>query len=201
MMEVKEITQLHREMVIRWHQQELDNPYDGWLSTVCRQHGYNFLLWHEEDIARSPTVSDQQMAEVKRRIDRYNQMRNDWIEKVDDSITGQVLEQRIAPAQHAKLNTETPGSAIDRLSIIALRLFHLEEQIRRDDVSQQHAESVQQKLAICQIQLDDLSDSLQQLLNDIFAGRCRHKTYRQLKMYNDPALNPYIYEAKKRMAG
>ena len=100
----------------------------------------------------------------------------------------------------APMNTETPGCTIDRLSILALRVYHLREQLERDDVSQEHLDSVQQKIAICLLQRDDLKKSLSQLLDDIFAGRKRHRTYRQFKMYNDPTLNPYLYQAKTQTA-
>ena len=201
MIDVNEICQLHRDMVVRWHRQDMDNPYREFLEVVCTQHSYNYLLWHEEDIARSPDVGDIRVAQVKRAIDRYNQLRNDWIEKIDDSIVGQLLERRVSPALDAPMNTETPGSTVDRLSIIALRIYHLEEQTQRTDATAEHVESVERKLAVCLEQQADLSNALTQLLNDLTAGRRRHKTYRALKMYNDPALNPYLYQAKKRLAG
>ena len=109
------------------------------------------------------------------------------------------LERRGIQAQEgARQNTETPGSVIDRLSILALRIYHLEEQTQRDDATAEHIQSVQQKLAICLEQLDDLSASLCDLLEDIFDGKKQHKTYRHLKMYNDPSLNPYLYKAQQR---
>ena len=95
------------------------------------------------------------------------------------------------------MNTETPGSTIDRLSILSLRIYHLREQLQRDDVSQEHLDSVQQKIAICLLQQEELKIALQQLIDDIFAGKKKHRTYRQLKMYNDPALNPYLYNKAK----
>jgi hypothetical protein len=201
MINVQQIANLHREMVLRWHEQEIDFPFDAILGIVCRQHSYNFLLWHEEDIARSPDVGDARIAQVKRSIDRYNQQRNDWIEKIDDWITEDLQQQGIQPQERAALNTETPGSAIDRLSILALRIYHLEEQTQRSDASVQHIQSVANKLAICRLQHHDLSTSLSQLLDDISTGRKRHKTYRQFKMYNDPTLNPYLYQPQKRAAG
>ncbi len=194
MLDVKRVNQLHNETVDRWHHQAIDNPYDGVWSIICKQHSFNFLLWHEEDIARSKDVSDERIAEVKRAIDGYNQRRNDWIEKVDDWLTGYLVESRISPATNAKLNTETPGSVIDRLSIQSLRIYHLREQLERSDVDQQHLESVQQKIAKCLLQQQDLSNSLQELIEDIVAGRKRHQTYRQFKMYNDPTLNPALYK-------
>lgn len=196
MIDVAAVVQLHREMVARWHGQEVDNPYDGFLGLVCRQCSFNYLLWHEEDIARSPDVSDAEIARVKRSIDRYNQQRNDAIEQLDDWISAKLEEQGIAAMPEARLNSETAGSVIDRLSILALRIYHLEEQVRRTDATPQHIESVERKLAIALAQHDDLSQSLRELVEDIFAGRKRHKTYRQMKMYNDPTLNPYLYRAK-----
>lgn len=196
MFSVADINQLHQTTVDRWHSFEIDNSYEGILATVCKQHSFNFLLWHEEDIARSRDVSDAKIADVKRAIDRYNQQRNDWIEKVDDQISAMLTANEIQHATDAVLNTETPGSAIDRLSIMALRVYHLEEQLQRTDVNESHRQSVEQKLAVCLMQQADLSGSLQMLLDDIFAGKKIHQTYRQFKMYNDPALNPYLYKAK-----
>jgi len=198
--DLAEIVELQRNLVVRWHQQDVDNSYDGLLGIVCRQMGYNFLLWHEEDIARSPDVSDARIAQVKRAIDRYNQQRNDWIEKIDDWITDRLAELHIMSAGATPQNTETLGSTIDRLSILALRIFHLEEQRDRADASADHRQSVSRKLAIALEQLADLSRAAQELADDLFHGRKRHKTYRALKMYNDPALNPYLYQAQKAVA-
>lgn len=191
---VQPIIHLQTETVARWHQQPVDNSYHGLLGTICQQHQFNYLLWHEEDIARSPNVSDTEIARVKRSIDKLNQQRNDWIEKVDDQITAMLEEQSVQPSDGAPLNTETPGCAIDRLSILALRIYHLREQLERDDVDQAHLDSVNQKIAICLLQQDDLKQALSELLDAIFTGTKRHRTYRQFKMYNDPALNPYLYQ-------
>jgi hypothetical protein len=195
--DVRQLTSMQDETVARWHTRKIDNPFDGFQATVCQQHTFNFQLWHEEDIARSPNVSDREIARVKRSIDRFNQQRNDWIEKVDDEIGAMLQRAHIEPADDAPLNTETPGSVFDRLSILALRIYHLREQLNRDDVDPSHLESVEQKIAVCLLQKDDLETSLRQLLNEIFAGTKRHRTYRQFKMYNDPTLNPYLYQARK----
>jgi hypothetical protein len=200
MIDTEKIVELQAELVELWHQEPISNPYSGLLDIVCEQHSYNYQLWHEEDIARSPDVSDAEIARVKRSIDRFNQQRNDWIEKIDDEITTMVENSEVAAADDAPLNTETPGSVMDRLSIMALRIFHLHEQLDRTDVDDDHLNSVQQKIAVCMMQQHDLRNSLQQLLDDIFAGKKRHRTYRQFKMYNDPTLNPYLYEAKKSAA-
>ncbi len=196
MIDVKLITALHRNTTKLWHQQEIDNPHRDLLYLVCEQHKYNFLLWHEEDIARSPDVGDAKIAAVKRAIDGYNQKRNDAIEMVDDFLKREVESRGIVVAPTGRVNTETPGQAIDRLSILALRIYHMEEQLDRADASADHLAGVRGKLEIIHIQHDDLSASLQELLNDIFAGRNRLKLYRQFKMYNDPTLNPYLYQRK-----
>lgn len=195
MIDVRAITDLHRSMVERWHIQEVDNPFadSGLLGLVCQQHQKNFLLWHQEDIARSPNVGDSVIAEVKRTIDRLNQERNDHIEHIDEWLVQELEARGTVPRPGAKLNTETPGSAIDRLSVLALRIYHMEEQAHRSDADAQHRARAEQRLTILRVQLADLSESLQQLLNDIFAGRKRLTVYRQFKMYNDPTLNPYLY--------
>jgi hypothetical protein len=198
MIDVNAITELHRETVERWHQMNAaDNRYNDFLALVCEQHKRNYLLWHEEDIARSPDVSDSEIAAVKRRIDKLNQERNDHIEKLDDMLIEKLAEWGATPRPRAKLNTETPGSSIDRLSIIALRLYHMTEQASRPDATEEHHARAETRLAILREQRDDLAKSLGQLLADIFAGRKQLKVYRQFKMYNDPSMNPYLYAAKK----
>src|ERR1700722_1902560 len=119
MIDVAQITALHRNMVELWHPQAIFNPFRDLLYLVCEQHKFNFLLWHEEDIARSPDVGDSRIAAVKRAIDGYNQQRNDAIERIDDFLIRTLADRGIAPSASARLNPETPGSTIDRLSILA----------------------------------------------------------------------------------
>ena len=190
---VDQVTQLQAETVERWHREPMDNPYAGLLQVVCQQHQFNYLLWHEEDIARSPNVGDQRVAEVKRAIDKYNQQRNDWIERIDEFLLSSLQDEGVQTPPDAPLNTETPGSAMDRLSIMALRIYHMQEQLQRDDADAAHRQSVQDKLHRCHAQHADLSQALAMLVDDIFAGRKQLKLYRQMKMYNDPSLNPYLY--------
>jgi hypothetical protein len=197
---VRQTTELQQRAVQRWHETPLDNPHDGLLSLVCTQHQFNYQLWHEEDVARSPDVSDTRIATVKRAIDRFNQQRNDAIEKIDKAIIDLLMDECITPRANARLNTETPGSAIDRLSIMSLRIYHFEEQLMRDDATDAHREMVTDRLARCRSQHTDLSQSLVELLDDIWAGRKLLKVYRQMKMYNDPTLNPYLYRPH-RLAG
>jgi len=198
MLSLEPITSLHRDCIARWHQQPIDNPHQQFLAIACEQLSYNFRLWHEEDKARSPTASDAEIAQVKRAIDKLNQQRNDWIEKLDDWITEELARRNVVAPATAPQNTETLGSTIDRLSILALRIYHLIEQRDRADAAPEHREGVARKLAIALAQHDDLSRAAQELADDLFAGRKRHKTYRQLKMYNDPALNPYLYQAQAK---
>ncbi|MEM1304668.1 MAG: DUF4254 domain-containing protein, partial [Planctomycetota bacterium] len=143
---VRQIVSLHADTVGRWHEApftgpdgaRLDNSYTGLLAVICQQHQYNFLLWHEEDIARRPDAGDDQIAGVKRSIDNLNQQRNDWIERVDETLIQMLTTGGVAADAAARLNTETPGSACDRLSIMSLRIFHLQEEMAREDVDSAH---------------------------------------------------------------
>ncbi len=201
MIDVPAITELQRSAVERWHRQaEIDCPHEGLLQLVCQQHEQNYRLWHEEDSARSPEASDATIAGVKRRIDALNQRRNDLIEKIDDSLIAALVNWGVKPRRQATVNTETPGSAIDRLSILALRIYHMEEQAAREDAAPEHREKARARLAVLREQHSDLSRSLDQLWHDIFAGRKRMKVYRQFKMYNDPTLNPYLYGRDQKSA-
>ena len=201
MIDVNEILELHATAVERWHRAPLDNPYREFLQLVCQQHQFNYLLWHEEDIARSPDVGDAKIAVVKRAIDKYNQQRNDAIEKLDDFLVHQIAARGVRLLDNATQNTETPGSTIDRLSIMSLRKYHMEEQAARPDASAEHRDKARGRLSILAEQHADLANSLGELLGDIFSGRKRLKVYRQFKMYNDPSLNPYLYQRTERKAG
>lgn len=200
MIDIAMIRDLHQTTVARWHEQEIDNPYEGFLRLVCLQHQQNFRLWHQEDIARSPTASHADLAAVKRAIDKLNQQRNDLIERLDDALLAELLARHVEPRPGARLNTETPGSVIDRLSILALRLYHMEEQVRRSDAGEGHSAKAKVRLETLREQNRDLCNSLAELIDDIFAGRKRLKVYRQFKMYNDPTMNPYLYSSKRPAA-
>jgi hypothetical protein len=190
-----DVTRLQIETVDVWHRQPIENPFEGILRQICMQHEHNFRLWHEEDKARSPTATNDEIADVKRAIDKLNQARNDMIEKVDDALTEVVQQAGVEADPTALINTETPGSAVDRLSIMSLRLYHYREQLDREGADAEHRQRVADRIALCQQQHADLSHSLQLLLDNIFAGKIQHKTYRQMKMYNDPTLNPEIYQS------
>jgi len=193
MIDVEAVTHLHQTTTQRWHRHGVDNPYGDFLLLVCRQHEQNYRLWHQEDLARSPDVADAELAQVKRTIDKLNQQRNDLIEQLDDDLVRQLQIAAVTPCPEGRLNTETPGSVIDRLSILALRLYHMEEQAARADATEEHRAKAGARLEILRQQHADLCRSLGELLEDLFSGRKRLKVYRQFKMYNDPTMNPYLY--------
>ncbi len=112
MIDVRQITFLHETTVKLWHRQEIVNPYRDFLYQVCEQHKFNFLIWHEHDLARGREVSDEQIAGVKRAIDRYNQQRNDWIERLDDHLKRMLDDRNIRPSIGAKHNSETPAASL-----------------------------------------------------------------------------------------
>ncbi len=161
-----------------------------------RQHRANFDLWHIEDEARTPGASDAEIAHVKRRIDRTNQQRNDLIEELDRAIQDW-LKARGLPNPDAPLNSEPPGMMIDRLSILALKIYHTREEAERKDAPTGHAELNRDRLTILEEQRDDLAGCVDALWQETLGGKRRFKLYRQMKMYNDPALNPAIYGGKR----
>jgi hypothetical protein len=184
-------------LVAHWHDFEVEHSEEGLKGRLCDLHRYNFLLWHEEDIARSPAVSDGRIAQVKRAIDRYNQARNDAIEKVDDWLIADLAAGTITAASDAPAATETPGAALDRLSILELRRFHMREQVERRDAAADHRDRAAGKLAILDQQREHLVAALDRLLAEIYSGERPLRVFRQMKMYNDPAMNPHLYRAKK----
>ena len=192
-----EIDTLLADLVAHWHDVEPAHTEAGLRGKVCDLHRFNFLLWHEEDIARAPDVTDARIAEVKRAIDKYNQARNDAIEKVDDWLIGELASRGIAPQAGAPAATETPGAAIDRLSILELRRYHMREQAERADATAEHREKAAARMEVLDAQRDHLLESLDRLLGEIFAGQRPLRVFRHLKMYKDPTMNPYLYKAAK----
>ncbi len=168
---------------------------DAWLRAVARQHRANFDLWHIEDEARAPDATDPELADVKHRIDRTNQLRNDLAEELDRALLAW-LESKGLPNLEAPLNSESPGLMIDRLSILALKIWHTREEIVRAGAAPGHAERNRDRLALLEEQRADLAHCLDRLWQETLAGARRFKLYLQLKMYNDPLLNPAIYGKK-----
>jgi hypothetical protein len=194
MLSAERIVELHDRLVEAWHRSDLaeSDESDAMLAMVVRQHRANFELWHIEDEARRPGATDAELAEVKRRIDRTNQRRNDDAEELDRYLL-EVLAARGLPNPEAALHSETPGLMIDRLSILALKIFHTREETCRDEAPPGHVERNCERLAILEEQRADLAACFDHLWSETLAGKRRFKLYRQLKMYNDPALNPAIY--------
>lgn len=153
------------------------------------------VQWHLEDIIRDPNIDPVEALALKRRIDRSNQVRTDMVEYIDSYMLDKYKD--VTPCPDARLNTETPAWAIDRLSILALKIYHMRRETLRDDVDDAHRDACRKKLATLLAQQVDLSTAIEELLEDIEAGRKYMKTYKQMKMYNDPALNPILYGSKQ----
>ncbi len=182
------IVALHDQSTAHGHSQFIAAPHPGsaFEQLVLDQHQANYDLWHREDEARDPSATDHTIVQVKHDIDRLNQRRNDLAEQVDIALL------QLAPeAPSAPLNSESPGLIIDRLSILALKIFHTEEQLHRSTPEHQHRNH--SRLLVLNEQRTDLAACLDALWTDVLAGRRRFKLYRQLKMYNDPTLNPVLY--------
>ncbi|HEX6795374.1 MAG TPA: DUF4254 domain-containing protein [Casimicrobiaceae bacterium] len=166
---------------------------EPWAS-IATNHRCNSLLWDEEDQARRTDVPDSAIAANKRAIDGYNQRRNDAIERIDEALLARLAG--VTPAPDAWHNSETAGSIVDRLSILALKVHHMRAQTLRSDASAAHVQQCREKLARLSLQRDDLARCFDALLDAAARGRAFWRVYRQFKMYNDPALNPYLYSQK-----
>lgn len=177
---------------------EMDNPFEeksieyylflkNWIDAV---------QWHLEDIIRNPDIDPVEALKIKRRIDRSNQDRTDLVELIDSYFLDKYKET--VPAPDATINTESPAWALDRLSILALKIYHMQQETERTDAAPEHIEKCREKLRILLEQRTDLTAAITQLLADIESGRKYMKVYKQMKMYNDPALNPVLYASKNR---
>ena len=198
LLDVDRLVKLQADCVERWHSEAVGNAEAAppW-SLILENHGRNFELWHEEDQARDKRASDAVIAQVKRNIDRTNQQRNDAIERIDEYLLSELAARGVRTPEDAPLNSETAGNIVDRLSILALKVFHMREETVRRDVDEAHREKCRVRLAVLEAQRIDLAASLRALLHDLANGTRRLKVYRQMKMYNDPTLNPVLYAQPK----
>lgn len=197
-MQFKDIPKLHDDFTARWHTDPRARAGSGLETLVVEQHRQNFALWHEEDRARAPRASAEEIAQTKRNIDALNQARNDLVEAIDREL---LEELKVAGVkQTGSLHSETPGMMIDRLSILSLKIFHTMEEIERSTVSAEHTKRNRERLDILVQQRQDLATCLSALWDDIRNCRRYFKLYRQLKMYNDPELNPEIYGARAKLS-
>ncbi|HJA96569.1 MAG TPA: DUF4254 domain-containing protein [Candidatus Alistipes faecavium] len=176
----------------------IDNPFEaGSLDHLLyRKNWIDTVQWHLEDIIRDPAIDPAEALQIKRRIDRSNQERTDMVEYIDSYLLDKY--RGVNPLPDARLNTETPAWAVDRLSILALKIYHMARETERADVDEAHRAACRKKLDVLLTQQTDLSRAIEELIEDIEAGRKYMKTYKQMKMYNDPALNPVLYGQKKQ---
>ncbi|MFN7280319.1 MAG: DUF4254 domain-containing protein [bacterium] len=168
-------------------------PEDSLEALLYLKNWIDTVQWHLEDIIRDPAIDPASALLIKRRIDRSNQHRTDVVEDIDAFLLHQISST--AP-QNAPINTETPAWAIDRLSILALKIYHMRQETLRADAIDAHRTACQRKLDILLLQRNDLSGSIDTLLEDIIAGRKRMRLYKQMKMYNDESLTPILYRQK-----
>jgi hypothetical protein len=193
----RDLTAFHdsRHAIAGWTKSAAAGNRSGLWQALEDNHRCNCLLWDEEDLARRRHVADAEIAKNKRAIDGYNQKRNDTIERIDEQLLNFFSTVKIKP--ESKLNSETPGAMIDRLSILSLKIHHMRLQTQRTDVAGAHIENCLLKLNRLNEQRTDLASCLDRLLAEAARGEATFKVYRQFKMYNDPALNPAIYGEKR----
>lgn len=176
---------------------KVENPFaPGTIEhTLFAKNWIDAVQWHLEDIIRDPQIDPVEALALKRRIDKSNQDRTDMVEELDTYFREKYSDVKVAA--DATINTESPAWALDRLSILALKIYHMQAEVDRTDATAEHLAKCRGKLAVLLEQRADLTTAINQLLNDIAAGRKYMKVYRQMKMYNDPATNPVLYGNKQ----
>lgn len=191
------------ESILRYHETDhvdapLVNPHpsDKLEHLLYAKNWIDTVQWHLEDIIRNPAIDPVEALAIKRRIDASNQERTDMVEYIDSFFLDKFSQ--VIPQQDASINTESPAWAIDRLSILALKIYHMQEESEREDASEEHRAKCAAKLEILLEQQKDLSQAIDELLMEISAGRKYMKVYKQMKMYNDPSLNPVLYAQKSQ---
>lgn len=190
----KAIADYHRHNDV---DRKIENPYaEGSIDHLLYLKNWiDTVQWHLEDIIRDPKIDPIEALKIKRRIDKSNQDRTDMVEYIDSFLMEKY--KGVTPHADARLNTETPAWAIDKLSILALKIYHMAQETKRTDVGDEHLMACRRKLDTLLSQQVDLSTAIEELIEDIEAGRKYMKMYKQMKMYNDPALNPVLYAKSK----
>ena len=171
-----------------------NNPFENksFEHLLYEKNWIDTVQWHYEDIIRDPDIDPSEGMKLKRLIDSSNQNRTEMVEYIDSYFLN--LYSSVTTRENAKVNTESPAWAIDRLSILILKIYHMEEESNRKDVSQDHRNNCQKKLNVLIEQREDLSESIDQLLIDLSTGDKKMRVYKQMKMYNDESLNPVLYK-------
>lgn len=198
---VNKIINLQKRLCINWHKKNLEYLNEAnqihknsFYELTEVNHRCNFNLWHLEDRARERKVLDSKIANIKRKIDKENQKRNDSIEKIDEWFSGRLKKNRRRLSKNPLIHTETVGSVIDRLSILSLKIYHMQIEAKRKDSQRDHRLLAKKRLAILNLQYKDLIYAFKVLLKEIEEGRKNHKIYYQFKMYNEPDFNPRLYK-------
>ena len=195
----KKANQIFNQVIKDYHLTDnvdtpIRNPYerDSIEYSLYMKCWIDTVQWHYEDLIRDPHINPEEALSLKRRIDQSNQDRTDLVENIDAYF--RQYYSNVTPLLDARLNTESPAWAVDRLSILALKIYHMQEQVNRQDATTEHINKCQAKLNVLLEQQTDLSLAIDQLLEDIEAGKKYMKVYRQMKMYNDPTTNPVLYK-------
>jgi hypothetical protein len=171
-------------------------PKDSLSNLLFKKNWIDTVQWHYEDLIRDPGINPKEGMLLKRKIDKSNQERTDLVEFIDDFFLTEFMNVKLK--KNTTHNSESPAWAIDRLSILSLKIFHMQEQILREDTSIIHKNNCSAKLNILNLQKNDLSESIDELINDLQNGKKHMKVYKQMKMYNDDSLNPILYHKKDK---
>jgi hypothetical protein len=198
-MKAQEIIQIFRKSIAEYHlidQVDANMPehYDknSFEYLLFRKNWIDTVQWHLEDIIRNPKIEPENLVSIKRKIDASNQDRTDTVELIDEFLFKSLKNVNLE--SNARLNSETPAWLLDRISILQLKIYHFQEQLSRKEINLIHRESVNYKLSILKIQESDLENCYNELMDDLRDGKKYMRLYKQMKMYNDPNLNPVLYE-------
>jgi hypothetical protein len=193
---------IFKQSIMDYHQFDcvdhpIQNPYPvgSFEALLYHKNWIDAVQWHLEDIIRDPNIDPVEALRIKRKIDASNQERTDMVEYLDSYFLN--LYKDVKTDADTPINTETPAWAFDRLSILELKIYHMEQEIKRTDVDKAHIQKCQEKLDVLLQQESDLATAIVQLMNEIYLGKKKMKLYKQMKMYNDPKLNPVLYKEKE----